>query len=635
MKVDKEALLKNKFWILLGGFALLWLISLSVLWAYAGSPADEAKKKYDASLGNIKKYPRPKNDSFLPKWVEYGDTFKKHKNEVWQIAWDGEDAKPGEMRWVGQKGMYTWPSSQAHDLQNNLAYPDNKFSTEDREWYKTKDVYMHQFDSLYYQLKSDPEQLKKGQAPYLPLDGVAFKGNNYYGIMKPIDWSASSKAPEPEECWLAQEDFWVEREVLNVIQDALASASHMDPVEVKENLDSKYLGRQVFRNASWQVELLFDKNDKGILRISPDSKITNVHVSGRSQDLSTPQSRNGVWFRLNQGGAPYYFAFEGERLASQQSVTMGKGRWKDGWPLAGGNYNPSQSAELEELFDPTNSPITEIDDIAIAKTSHKQANRTLLPTKEGRYGKKDSTSTGTPKDAASPTPPGTTPPSGTMTTSPTPATGSAQGPGSALPPGMDLGKTGTGQQTEDLTANKELRIHRNRYLFVTDQSRHLPLAVTVIMDQSHLNELLAALANSRLRFQTTQVEFRRTSASSTAAATAPGERSGPATYGNQPGYNQGSASGPTALRPSYTGTPSPSSMYGPSSGYGPPGGKMMPPMPPISPPDEPTTTSPGVTPGTFPGTTPTTAPVEQENPNLIEVTVYGIASLYEHPREQK
>ena len=40
MKVDKDALLKQKFWILLGAFALLWVISLGVLWASAGHAVD-------------------------------------------------------------------------------------------------------------------------------------------------------------------------------------------------------------------------------------------------------------------------------------------------------------------------------------------------------------------------------------------------------------------------------------------------------------------------------------------------------------------------------------------------------------------------------------------------------------------
>ena len=63
----------------------------------------------------------------------------------------------------------------------------------------------------------------------------------------------------------------------------------------------------------------------------------------------------------------------------------------------------------------------------------------------------------------------------------------------------------------DKAANKTANgfFDRNRYIFVTEQSRHLPVAMTLTIDQSHLGEILVAAANSRLRFQTTQVEFRR------------------------------------------------------------------------------------------------------------------------------
>ena len=66
-----------------------------------------------------------------------------------------------------------------------------------------------------------------------------------------------------------------------------------------------------------------------------------------------------------------------------------------------------------------------------------------------------------------------------------------------------------GTQSAANLDHRTTRFDRNRYLFVTDQSRHLPVAMTLTIDQSHLGEILVAIANSRLRFQTTQVEFRR------------------------------------------------------------------------------------------------------------------------------
>ena len=73
-KFDKDALVKHKFWILLGVFALLWLVCLSFVVVNAGGPIDEAKKNYDAAKDRHHEKPaRPKNDSFLPPWEKYGD----------------------------------------------------------------------------------------------------------------------------------------------------------------------------------------------------------------------------------------------------------------------------------------------------------------------------------------------------------------------------------------------------------------------------------------------------------------------------------------------------------------------------------------------------------------------------------
>ena len=128
----------------------------------------------------------------------------KHKNTVWKVAWDGDEVKPddpplapGETRWEGQKDMYTWPSTNQHPLQTLLAYPNTPIDVNHREWYKTDEVYKQQFNDLYFRLKTDPKQLDPEKPPPCrPLDGVAFtKTEDYYGVMKPVDWSTSPSRP--------------------------------------------------------------------------------------------------------------------------------------------------------------------------------------------------------------------------------------------------------------------------------------------------------------------------------------------------------------------------------------------------------------------------------------------------------
>ncbi len=160
MKMDKEWALKHRFWLLLGTFGLLWFVCLTALLVFGGGPIEAAKKAVTDADGVIKPYTansgpnRPKNDYFLPKWKEYGTTFRNHKNTVWKIAWYGDEPKPddppGKVLWKGQGGMYTWPTTERldngvlvagdHPLNQVLLSPSVPFEAGLRQWYKGSDI---------------------------------------------------------------------------------------------------------------------------------------------------------------------------------------------------------------------------------------------------------------------------------------------------------------------------------------------------------------------------------------------------------------------------------------------------------------------------------------------------------------
>jgi hypothetical protein len=52
-------------------------------------------------------------------------------------------------------------------------------------------------------------------------------------------------------------------------------------------------------------------------------------------------------------------------------------------------------------------------------------------------------------------------------------------------------------------------IQRMRYLQETDQVRRMPIGIVLIVDQGHVQDVIRAFANSRLRFQNTQVHYKR------------------------------------------------------------------------------------------------------------------------------
>ncbi len=53
------------------------------------------------------------------------------------------------------------------------------------------------------------------------------------------------------------------------------------------------------------------------------------------------------------------------------------------------------------------------------------------------------------------------------------------------------------------------KLDRLRYIYVTEQSRHVPFGIALIVEKNHVPEIMAALANTPLRVQITQRDWRR------------------------------------------------------------------------------------------------------------------------------
>jgi hypothetical protein len=64
-----------------------------------------------------------------------------------------------------------------------------------------------------------------------------------------------------------------------------------------------------------------------------------------------------------------------------------------------------------------------------------------------------------------------------------------------------------GQQANQSTTENGLQ--RTRYIECSEQVRRMPIAIGVVIDQAHIQDFLAAVANSPLRIQTTQWHWQR------------------------------------------------------------------------------------------------------------------------------
>lgn len=182
----------------------------------------------------------------------------------------------------------------------------------------------------------------------------------------------------------------------------------------------------------------------------------------------------------------------------------------------------------------------------------------------------------------------------------------------------------------------------NRYTDVSDQVRHMPVAMVVVVDEEHVPELLAAFVNSKLRIQITQYHWQHCRDHMNPAnmeetpqnAPMPGTRErtampGPISSGPTRS-SQGTIAGQRygVNNPALLGRPGGGERSGRMPGPMPSAGRMPGPGP--SGPQRPY----GPAGGPF-NRGPTSSGAvsededEQEDLNLLEVAVYGLASLYE------
>jgi hypothetical protein len=595
-KFDKEQLKKHQFWIGLGAYLVLWLIA--VIAVKAGGD-DTKQKKWAEAKKTIEaaKAKGPKTPAYLAPWDKHGLTFRKHKDVVWKKAWDDQAA------------IYTWPAGMARvPLYPTQTFGDS-VSEDQNNRGKFRDLYNEQFNGL-------------AQFVY-PAD---FNGG-FDKVFPKQTWNLE-REPTREEIWLAEEDFWVRYEMLALLRTAMDTSAlfQEEKVDAKEKLPEGVVKRRLFRNANWELNLLIKrgKNGRGLV-LSEQSTIKNVSVSRQTQALANPRGNGGLPIRLFQeNGAKHVIRVVGEPQPFDSQTQMRNEQ--------GGDFEVQPVAldkpfYVEQLLDWEIAPIRRIDALAVGWHSHRTIAGGLKP-REDLKALDAST-----EPAAAAAKPATTP-AGTST-----MPGGKGMPGAKGMPGGGQAGGADDKPADDVTPVNN--INRLRYLHVTPQCRHLPIALRVVVDQAHIQDVLAAVVNSHLRVQITQVTFHHaTNVQHNVAADEVPEAPAPSA-GGRTGSRAGGAlrpGGPAlGMRPG-----------GPALGMrprGPQGNKaagsarrgsgMMSPFVPgrsfgrdssMRPP-----TMPGGprAPGAAGGEKPKDKPAAQAR--LVELSVYGLATLYERP----
>ncbi|OAI40786.1 hypothetical protein AYO40_04320 [Planctomycetaceae bacterium SCGC AG-212-D15] len=528
MKVDKEYLAKHHFWFLLATYLPLVLLSLILLWTSVAGAIDTQANKMKKLRDETKRVDTKdvKNDRWISAFATKAASLVAQKNKVWKEVWDG------------QAPMFTWPELLGR-LQS-FEYGERIGGT--AELNDLRDKYIN--DETCYK-----KQLKDMVAVVQPVNDkgegvVQFRGG-WENVIKHVQpWTGRDRAlvvPSSEEIWLAQEDYWVQRELLQVIRDTNDSVAVYEKKPDAAKPARGEIDRQVFESPRWRLELAVTKDQ---LRW----RITNR--TPRKQDL-------GLYFKVT--------------FKPQKTEPI----WIDGEPV-GPNQTSRETAlkfdgfiglkgidSVVQVLDYRTAPVKRVDRIELGQTAHCSAGRALVAFKAFAD---------QPDEA------------GAAAAAPGPG-GRPVGPGGVAPVGPAMPGPGGMERPGGKKAEGGLGLDKLRYLEVSDQVRRMPLAMILIVDQTNMQDVLAMLARSRLRFQVTQVEWKR-----------------------------------------YRGSIQPEIVEArPEGGVGPgkvrPGGPRMPMAPPGA---------IGRPPIGVPGVKPPAQAEENEedSSNLVEVAIYGITSLY-------
>jgi len=552
MKLDKETVVKHRFWFLLGTVVPLVLIVLCVL-KFGVAPEVQAKEKdFKDAKTNVSGITNPKNQTFLDPVAKKQTTLQSKKNKVWEQAWKG------------QGDVILWPLEMQRELGDKY-FGEPIDEVERRRYARLYPSYISQVEKEFTEM----------------IAPVEFKGG-FNSIIRTVPQWDDNRPPLLEELYLAQEDLSVQRELLRIVKETLDTLKKFHPVEAPketakpgEKKDAAPAGAGkvfVFRNSNFELTLALDQNEKKQLIVSgANSKIKNINPSKRTLAVDVAQ------FQVMQGQAGAVpFRIPAEYLLWNQEAPL-----RNDVNIA--TFNKNSPIQVEQVFDWQGSPIKRIDALAMGYNSHRTANyalkmRTMKDTLQVTAG--SATSTVGMKGYG-----------GTMSPSP-----GGFGGGNAPTGGTGTDAAAAEKPVEPQTPNK---LDRYRYLDVRDQVRWMPIGMVLVIDQSAMQDVLAAIANSRLRIQTTQVSWNHVanvrSEKIETKGVAGSEAAGGKTKG---GVEEGVPGG--GFRP-----PIP-----PKGGYGPP--------------------SPGAgPPGGFGSGEMRRSIGDQDDPNLIELSVYGIASLYE------
>lgn len=618
MAKKNDTLKKYHFWLLFGLVPLLVLIAVVTVTSSVGGAIETELAKHDKAQKEIASKTNPKPKALIDELEKLKSQVLASKGNLWKLNWDGDPAR----KLTGQKDLCVWPNSpllkevEAKNLKFGDKIPNNDFQYEE---FKKPEVYLAEFSTADVKDKSKLAPGAKGMVE--TIAPTRFNGD-WRAVLRHVNaWDERSLTSE--QIWLMMEDIWVQRSLLDAVRSVNAKMSAFDRVKYEKDGvvvdDPRDKARQdplrrKFKSRTWEVELeVANKDNRKVLRGRLKNHTDRLQLMGLGNTMTLK-----VWLEPDVDAKgnprpdvrPFEYKIGGEFLPGE-GVLKADGKTpanvldvvETADHILPVTMNVAEIFKIEQSFDLRTVPIRRIEALRLGKTDSRFAGAEMKTPKfkafEAEAAAAAATAAVDPNATGQPGVPVL--PKGGF------PTGDPRDPGV----GGAAGQTGGGTIDTVITAN------RKRYVEVTDEVRRMPIAIAVVVDQAYLQDVLLAFANSPLRFQITQVNWARFR----------GSLSGLGTGGGIAGPQDVVSSGSGNTGQNLSG-PIDGDFRGPGGRPGFPGG-VRPPGPPR--PVGPVPGTPGGTPAFDPYGTGSSSSVSESQltSGLIELSVYGVVSLYE------
>ncbi len=314
-------------------------------------------------------------------------------------------------------------------------------------------------------------------------------GEGWQAVLRHVtDWGTTAKPTVPE-LWLALEDFWVQRELLAVVERTNKALTQFEPEFAFWNYNPL---KRTFVSRLWHLDLeVVAEASRKYLKATVRNPNDRLQMLGASKVM-----RLKVWLDNPAEKEPSLpdYVIGGELVPGRSTMEVALQKIDPrNRALPGSHAIPldrliTRIAKVEQILDEVSVPVKLIQALELGVTDHRRGAATFVAPKLK----------GLPEDAAAADPAAPPPMQGEGG----PGPGSPGGIG-GIGGGLALAGAKSGPKEAVLLGNKL------RYVEATDQVRRMPVALSVVLDLAFEQDLLVQFTNSPMRFHVTQTGWQR------------------------------------------------------------------------------------------------------------------------------